>query len=53
MLQQSGKFVYSERYAGVLDPTDWANELHPFPAGFKKLAVKFVGALYARFPGRL
>jgi len=38
---------------GVLDPSDWANELHPHPAGFRKLAAKFVDALEARFPGRI
>ena len=27
---------------GVLTPTDWANELHPYPPGFTKLAGKFV-----------
>jgi len=38
---------------GTLEPADWANELHPFPAGFKKLAAKFVDALQAHFPGRI
>ena len=31
---------------------DWANELHPFPGGFKKLALQFVTALQRRFPNR-
>jgi hypothetical protein len=38
---------------GVLAADDWANELHPFPAGFKKIAEKFVDTLRARFPGRI
>lgn len=38
---------------GVLVASDWANELHPYPAGFTKLAEKFVDALRARFPGRI
>ncbi len=37
---------------GVLDPTEWANELHPTPAGFIKIARQFVDALATRFPGR-
>jgi hypothetical protein len=36
---------------GTLATTDWANELHPYPAGFKKIASKFVDALRAHFPG--
>ena len=39
---------------GTLDPAaDWANELHPYPAGFKKIAAKFLPTLRARFPGRI
>jgi len=38
---------------GTLAPADWANELHPYPAGFKKIASKFVDALRAHFPGRI
>jgi hypothetical protein len=38
---------------GTLDPADWANELHPFPAGFRKIAAKIVDALQAHFPGRI
>jgi hypothetical protein len=38
---------------GVLDAADWANELHPHPPGFKKLAAAFITALQARFPGRI
>jgi len=38
---------------GVLDPTtDWANELHPTPVGFTKIARRFVDTLGTRFPGR-
>jgi len=38
---------------GVLAAADWANELHPFPAGFRSMAAKFVDALRAKFPGRI
>lgn len=38
---------------GTLAATDWANELHPGPAGFQKLAQVFVTALRAQFPGRI
>ena len=39
----------------VLSPNDWANELHPFPEGFAKLAEKFVEALrhYPNFSARI
>jgi hypothetical protein len=32
---------------------DWANELHPYPEGFSAIAGKFLGALRAKFPGRI
>jgi hypothetical protein len=38
---------------GVLTPTEWANELHPFPNGFKAIAGKFVDALRVKFPGKI
>jgi hypothetical protein len=38
---------------GTLQPAEWANELHPFPAGFIKFASEFVDALRLRFPGRI
>ena len=38
---------------GVLAHADWANELHPFPAGFRKIAQKFAAALATAFPGRI
>jgi hypothetical protein len=38
---------------GVLTKTDWANELHPYPPGFKSLAEVFLTALRDRFPGRV
>lgn len=37
---------------GSLQASDWANELHPYPAGFKTIAGKFLAALAAKFPGR-
>lgn len=38
---------------GTLAPADWANELHPNPEGFGKIAGKFDAALRAAFPGRI
>jgi hypothetical protein len=38
---------------GSLAAADWANELHPFPGGFKKLAGAFVTVLRNNFPGRI
>lgn len=38
---------------GSLTDTDWANELHPFPAGFRTIAGKFVAELRRNFPGRI
>jgi hypothetical protein len=38
---------------GTLVVTDWANELHPFPNGFAKLASKYIEALRNEFPGRI
>jgi hypothetical protein len=38
---------------GTLAPGDWANELHPTPPGFDKIAEKFLDALRVIFPGRI
>lgn len=38
---------------GTLTKTDWANELHPHPKGFGKLARKFLSSLQYRFQGRI
>jgi hypothetical protein len=38
---------------GVLAASDWANELHPYPQGFKNLADQFVNSLRGKFPGRI
>ena len=38
---------------GTLVPDDWANELHPFPSGFAKIAERFVAALRQQFSGRI
>jgi hypothetical protein len=34
-------------------PNGWANEIHPYPAGFGACAKKFLAALQGIFPGRL
>jgi hypothetical protein len=34
-------------------PNGWANELHPYPAGFNAAAQKFLAALQAAFHGRI
>ena len=44
--------VYIETQ-GTLRPSQWANELHPTPDGFKLVAGKFLNALRAKFPGRI
>ena len=38
---------------GTLVTSEWANELHPDPSGFAKIASVYVGALRAKFPGRI
>ncbi len=38
---------------GTLTPSQWANELHPTPDGFKLIAAKFQSALANRFRGRI
>jgi hypothetical protein len=38
---------------GTLAKEDWANELHPYPKGFGKLAQKFLAALQSYFHGRI
>lgn len=38
---------------GVLAAADWANELHPYPEGFNKLARKFAVSLRSKFRGRI
>lgn len=48
----ANKFILVDTQ-GTLATSDWANELHPFPEGFKKIAAKFVDALRAYFPGRI
>jgi len=37
----------------TLSAADWANELHPWPNGFKKLAQKSLAAIQGEFPGRI
>jgi hypothetical protein len=39
------------RVAGVQN--GWANELHPYPAGFALLAQKWLTALQKQFPGSI
>jgi hypothetical protein len=41
------------RTQATLADGQWANELHPTPAGFATIAAKFVEALRVRFPGRI
>jgi hypothetical protein len=37
----------------LLKPEDWANELHPYPAGFKTIAKAFTETLSAHFPQKI
>jgi len=39
--------------ANNVPPDGWANELHPYPTGFGRLADKFLAALKVGFPGRI
>jgi hypothetical protein len=43
--------VYIETQ-GTLVASEWANDLHPTPGGFKKIAQQFVGPLTDRFSDR-
>lgn len=54
-LSQDHQNVVYVRTQGTLTShlDDWANELHPTPDGFKKVARVFRRALAARFPGRI
>lgn len=38
--KKNSKVVVLVKSAGTLKPEDWANELHPTPAGFEKIAVQ-------------
>lgn len=38
---------------GTLAADEWANELHPYPGGFARLAGKFLDEPRKAFPGRL
>ena len=43
--------VYLVETAGTLGPGDWANEMHPTPAGFNRLAGRFKPLLQRLIPG--
>lgn len=43
--------VYLVETAGTLGPGDWANEMHPTPAGFNRLAERFRPLLQRLIPG--
>jgi hypothetical protein len=49
---QSNSFILVETQGTLVD-ADWANELHPYPGGFGKIAAKFVEVLRQKFPGRI
>jgi hypothetical protein len=51
-IDPNNNFVMVETQ-GLLEPSDWANELHPQPGGFKTIASAFVTALRTRFNGRI
>jgi len=38
---------------GLFAARDWANELHPYPAGFRRVAQRFLEALRQAFPNRI
>jgi hypothetical protein len=43
--------VYLVETAGTLTDADWANEMHPTPAGFNRLAERFRPLLQTLIPG--
>ena len=43
--------VYLVETAGTLSDADWANEMHPTPAGFDRLAERFRPLLRTLIPG--
>jgi hypothetical protein len=45
--------VYVRTQGTLRTKSNWANELHPTPGGFGKIANVFLAALAARFPGRI
>lgn len=49
--EDGNNFVYVVTQ-GTLGAADWANESHPTPGGFRKIAEHFATALVAGFPGR-
>lgn len=52
--QDAGKDFHLIDTQGTLIPeADWANELHPSPIGFGKIADRFVHTLREKFPGRI
>lgn len=44
--------IYVSTQGTLTQPSDWANELHPSPDGFKKIATNFVGPLLKGARGR-
>jgi hypothetical protein len=52
MASVPGNNVVPVATQGTLSSGDWANELHPKPEGFQKIAQKFLGPLGEIFPGR-
>ncbi len=50
--QLPNNFVLADTQ-NLLKPQDWANELHPYPGGFKTIAGKFVEVLRNKFPQRI
>jgi hypothetical protein len=48
----ANNFVFVDTQ-GLLTSDDWANELHPYPSGFKVIARKFVDILRVQFPDRI
>jgi len=48
----ANRFVVADTQ-GTLAAEDWANELHPYPPGFARLAARFVDALRTLYPDRM
>lgn len=52
-IEQANDNIVYVRTQGTLASNEWANELHPTPQGFGKIAAKFRTAIQSKFPGRI
>lgn len=53
MAAVASNYLIHVKTQGTLNASQWANELHPTPEGFKLVAAKFINELAVAFPGRV